>query len=111
MDLYYKSRKLQKVCESQRESDRVWGAECAKIVRRRLAQLAAAESLAVIETVPPARLHSLSGNRGGQFAVDARHPFRLVFEPWHDPVPALPDGGVDKAQITRIRILELEDYH
>ena len=111
MELHYKSKSLQKACENERESDRRWGSKCAHIVRRRLLQLAAAESLAVIETLPPARLHLLSGARAGQFAVDALQPFRLIFEPWHDPVPTLPDGGIDKARITAIRILGVEDYH
>jgi toxin HigB-1 len=111
MDLHFKSRKLEKACSVERESVRTWGAERSRVVRRRLAELAAAESLAVISTLPPARLHPLSGNHEGQFAVDVQHPFRLVFEPHHDEVARLADGGVDKAKITAIRILAVEDYH
>lgn len=111
MELNYKNRKLKAACESEKDANRLWGAQCARIVRRRLAQLAAADSLAVIETIPPARLHPLSGVRAGQFAVDARQPYRLIFEPWHDDVPLSPDGSVDKARITRVRILGVEDYH
>jgi proteic killer suppression protein len=110
MELHYKSRKLRKACTEERESDRLWGPECARIVRRRLVQLAAAENLAVIESVRPARLHPLSHRRDGQFAVDALLPLCLIFEPWHERVPTLPDGGVDKAKITAIHILGVEDY-
>lgn len=111
MDLYFKSRGLEKACSIERESVRTWGAERSRVVRRRLAELAAAESLAVIATLPPARLHPLAGNREGQFAVDVQHPFRLVFEPHLDEVPRLPEGGVDKGKVTAIRILAVEDYH
>ncbi|GLC27772.1 hypothetical protein rosag_42850 [Roseisolibacter agri] len=111
MELHFKSRKLEKSCSVERESVRMWGAERSRVVRRRLAELAAAESLAVISCLPPARLHPLSGDRDGQFAVDVQHPFRLVFEPYQDEIPCLADGGVDKAKITAIRILGVEDYH
>jgi proteic killer suppression protein len=111
MELQFKSRKLEKVCLSERDSVRTWGAKRARVVRRRLAQLAAAESLAVVSSLPPARLHPLVGDRDGHFAVDVMHPFRLVFEPYHEDVPRLADGGVDRAKITAIRILDVEDYH
>jgi len=113
MELRFKSRKVEKAASAERESVRLWGADRARVVRRRLAELTAAANLAVISTLPPARLHPLSGDRDGQLAVDALHPFRLVFEPYNDDdeIPRRADGGVDKAQITAIRILAVEDYH
>ena len=74
-------------------------------------ELRAADTLADISTLPPARCHQLSGDRAGQFAVDVRHPFRLIFEPAHDPVPRKEDGGIDLPRVTAIRILEVTDYH
>ena len=111
MELHFKSRKLEAACSSERESVRAWGEENARVVRRRLTQLAAAVNLAMIETVPPARLHPLSGNRKGQWAIDIKHPHRLILEPWHEDIPLLNDGGVDKARVTAIRILAVENYH
>ncbi len=89
----------------------MWGAENARKIRRRLAELKAAATLADMGRFPPARLHALKGNRKGQFAIDVKHPFRLLFEPAQDPVPLKDDGGVDLARITRIRVLSVEDYH
>jgi proteic killer suppression protein len=40
-----------------------------------------------------------------------KHPFRLIFEPYHDPIPIKEDGGIDLEQVTRIRVLSIEDYH
>ncbi len=74
-------------------------------------ELRAADTLADISMLPPARRHGLSGDRAGQFAVDVQHPFRLIFEPAHDPVPRKEDGGIDLARVTAIRILEVTDYH
>lgn len=109
MELLFKSRALGRACTEERESDRLWGAECARIVRLRLVQLAAAETLFAIAALHRARLRALSGPRDGQFAVDAIPPARLILEPWHDPVPTLGDGRVDKAQITAVRVLAVED--
>ena len=111
MKLHFKTRKLEKICNSKKESDRAWGERRAEVVRRRLFQLVSVENLGMIETIPPARLHPLKGDRQGQWAVDVVHPFRLVFEICDEPVPLLEDGGVDKSRVTEIRIVEVEDYH
>ena len=88
----------------------MWGQNARK-VRQRLVELLAADTLAVVARIPSARLHALKGERTGQFAVDVKHPFRLIFEPAHDPIPITDDGGVDLERITRIRVLSVEDYH
>ena len=111
MEIVFASRKLERACSSEREGDRVWGTENARKVRQRLAELSAAETLAVVAKFPPARLHGLKGNRKGQYAVDVKHPFRLIFDLVHDPIPQKDDGGVDLERITRIRVLSVEDYH
>jgi proteic killer suppression protein len=111
VEIFFASHKLEKASNREREGDRMWGPESARKVRRRLAELAAADSLAVVAKYPPARLHPLKGNRKGQFAVDVKHPFRLIFEPYHDPIPMKEDGGIDLEQVTRIRVLSIEDYH
>jgi hypothetical protein len=35
----------------------------------------------------------------------------LIFEPDHDPLPVLVTGGPDVLAITRIRIIEVTNYH
>jgi len=111
MDVEFGSRKLHRACNSERESNRKWGDQNGKKIRQRLAELAAAESLADIGMHPGARLHQLKGDREGQFAVDVKQPFRLVFEPAQDPVPLKDDGGIDLEKITRIRVVYIGDYH
>ena len=61
--------------------------------------------------MPPARMHELKSNRDEQFAVDLVHPYRLVFEPTHDPLPRKEDGGINLEQVTAIKIMEVVDYH
>lgn len=111
MEIEFSSAKLAKVCNSEKESIREWGDQNARKIRQRLAELYAAETLADVSKLPPLRCHELKGNRAGQFAVDAKHPYRLIFQPAHNPVPRSKDGGIDLKKVVRIRVLEVEDYH
>jgi proteic killer suppression protein len=111
MDLYFTDKRLEKACNSEKESVKKWGVDNAKKVRTRLTELRAAENLNQISFLPQARLHPLKGDRNGQFAVDVKQPYRLVFKPNHTPVPVKPDGGVDLLKVTDLLILDVEDYH
>lgn len=59
----------------------------------------------------PGRLHPLSGNRVGQYAVSVLEPFRLILEPADDPIPRTDDGAVDTDAVRSVRILEVTNYH
>jgi len=73
--------------------------------------LGAATCLAEVPAEKPDRRHELSHDRKGQFAVDITGNYRLVFEPNNNPIPLKKDGGLDLNRITKIKILEVEDYH
>ena len=77
----------------------------------RMAVLQGADDLSLVPNQKPVRRHQLSGDRDEQFAVDLVHPHRLVFEPDHDPIPRLEDGGIDLKAVTAIQMLEVVDYH
>lgn len=82
----------------------------AKRLRIRLDNLQAATCIEDLRHAP-GRLHELSGNRAGQFALDLEHPRRLVFVPQHNSFPLTSDGGLDWRQITAVEIIEITDYH
>ena len=82
-----------------------------RAIQNRLAVLKSAHYLSLVPTVRPERLHQLTGDRTGQFAVDLVHPRRLVFEPNHDLVPRKEDGGIDRNRVTAIVIIDVVDYH
>ncbi len=105
------SRKMAKVCNSEREMRAKLGANGAKRLQQRLAELQAVETLKDMERLPAARCHQLAGDRKGQLAVDLVHPRRLVFEPDHTPRPTKDDGGLDWSKVTRIVVVEIADYH
>lgn len=59
----------------------------------------------------PGRCHALTGDLRGQFALDLDGPYRLIFEPAHDPLPVDGNGALDWSRVTAIRILRIGDYH
>ena len=108
MDLLYKSPDLGRACTVHRESVRTWGERRAAVVRRRIVQMIAADNLAVLATLPP--LDILIGEQPDEFLIDALAPYRLVFAPWHDPIPRRMDGGLDLEQVTILRILGIKEH-
>ncbi|MBZ5536566.1 MAG: killer suppression protein HigA [Acidobacteriia bacterium] len=80
-------------------------------IRQRLLELAAADKLADVSRMPPARCHQLGGNLDEQFAVDISANERLVFRVDHDPIPRKADGGIDLSEVRAVIVLRIEDYH
>jgi proteic killer suppression protein len=111
MDILFETKKLEKECNDQKVLVRRYGSERAKLIRRRLDELRAAKTLSIMRSLPRPRCHELKGNRAGQLSVDLDHPYRLIFRPANDPLPTKPDGGLDWAQVIKIKILGVEDTH
>lgn len=111
MEIGFRTRGLERIFSSEREIRRAYGDVMAGVIRRRITLLIRADSLTEVSTLPPERRHSLSGRRQGQYAIDLAHPYRLIFEPNHNPIPRREDGGVDTDLVTSITIIEVVDYH
>ena len=110
MEIYFASNKLKKACSEFTAGNREWGIQNAQRIRQRLQELRAAENLADMVSLPPAGCHELGGKRAGQFAVDCKQPYRLIFRP-ADPISRRVDGGIDLKTVTTIVILGVVDYH
>ncbi|MDD3267677.1 MAG: hypothetical protein PHX14_00010, partial [Syntrophomonadaceae bacterium] len=81
----------------------------ARAIIKRLNEIQSAECIADLNHAPPTRCHLLEPHNRGIYAVDVEHPFRLVFQAiseYGDPV-----GNIDSAQVNRIKILEVTNYH
>lgn len=111
MDIAFRTGKLEKTFNSERELRKQYGERMAEKLKARLAVLKNARTLADVPSSPPDRRHPLRGEREGQYAVDLVHPRRLVFAPNHEPVPKRSDGGIALNRITAITIIEVVDYH
>jgi toxin HigB-1 len=110
VNIVFPSERMAAEFNSLKALSRSYGAEQARRILKRLDELLAADNLEVMRTLP-GRCHELKHDRAGQLAIDVRHPYRLIFEPANEPIPRKEDGGLDWSKVTRIRILEVEDYH
>jgi proteic killer suppression protein len=108
MEISFKTKQLQKLCEQSSLAQRKLGTQMAKKLSKRLADLKAAS---VVTDLIAGRPHPLEGNRAGQFALDLVQPQRLVFIADNQPIPIDEDGSIDWSQVTRVRIIEIGDYH
>ena len=111
MDIVFGSTKLEKELNDTSLLRRRHGARRAQLIRRRLDELYAADTLAVLRSLPAARCHELKGDRAGQLSVDLDHPYRLIFKPSNNPIPKKPDGGLDWTRVTVVMIIGVEDTH
>lgn len=111
MDISFRTKKLCKECNDYTKLVRKHGDQRAKLIRRRLDDIHDADTLHDLRRLPQARCHELRGDRKGQLALDLKHPFRLIIEPNHEPIPEKSDGGLDWKSVTAITILGVEDYH
>lgn len=111
MEILFARSKLRKTLTQEREMARAYGQRTAQKLKLRLAILDAAACLADVPIKPPDRCHQLRQDRDEQFAVDLVKGERLIFEVADDPIPRLDDGGIDRTRVTKIRVLEVGDYH
>ena len=111
MDIFFKTRKLARVCNSDRELRKRYGDRMAKTIAMRLAVLKHARTLSLVPTTPPERRHRLAGKRKEQYAVDLVHPHRLVFEPHRSSGAPADAAKGDAGGVTAITIIEIIDYH
>lgn len=114
MEIYFKDTKLEKIFETQKSFVKKYGATHYKKWDRLRAEILAGETLHESFWPPksrPHRCHELVGNLKGVLSFDLEHPYRLLAVPYHDPIPRLPDGGMDWSQITEIMIIGVENTH
>ncbi len=110
MEITFKNKKFEKICNSEKESVKAYGRNCARRLGARLDDLMAAANLGVLRALP-GRCHELKGDRKGQLSLDLEHPLRLIFEPANSDMKLKEDGGLDWNSVNAIKILGVEDTH
>lgn len=110
VDILFRSAKLQEEYNDLKKLTRQHGRRCADLIRRRLDDIEAAASLAVLRNLP-GRYHELTADRRGQLSVDLEHPYRLILEPANEPPALKADGGIDWEKTTAVRVVGVEDTH
>jgi len=110
LDIEFANDRLARDMNDDKRAGRKWGAVRASALRKRLDDMAAADTLADLRKTP-GRCEELVGNRAGTLSVRLDKNYRLIFAPANDPIPSRQDGGIDWSGVTRVRILEVVDYH
>lgn len=110
MRISFADTDLERQANDSKLIKRMQGEQRAKLLRRRLDSLHAADCLEDLRNAP-GRCHELRENRAGQLSIDLDGPYRLIFEPAEAPVPTKPDGGLDWKRITAIMIVEIANTH
>jgi plasmid maintenance system killer protein len=108
--ILFPAERQKRLLNEERQLTRRYGSANAKLIAQRLYDLMAAPTLKDMATLP-GRCEELCGDRKGQLSLRLQAGFRLIFEPAHEPVPVKPDGGLDWAAVTAVRVLEVVDYH
>lgn len=105
----YKARnsKLQKQLTDPRICARTFGTDTAKRIAARIDEIAAATTLNDVSRFPPSRLHALSGDKQGLFAVDVSANYRLLFAGFNSKH----EQTLDTAGIVAVVFVDVEDYH
>lgn len=113
MDIHFKTSKLQKRCEREREATKAWGKKDSQKLLRRLAQIEAVDTLADLSRVHGVRWHHLKTGRKGQLAIELRRSSgrRIVFKPYGSDEEYIQGSEIDPSRVTAIIILEVRDYH
>jgi proteic killer suppression protein len=111
MIIYFRTKRIQKLCSNSKEAHKKLGAKMANKLQQRMMELNAADTLQDISYLPPPRCHELAGDNRGLLSVDLEHPYRLLFIPATEPRPVKNDGGLDWAKVTEIEIIDITDTH
>ena len=111
MRIIFRTKKLQKLCETFKDASRRWGPECARRLVKRMNEMESSECLKTFKKLPAPRCHLLTCNRKGQYAADLIHPKRLVFMACDKDGNPIKDAELILGEIKDIIIIDIGDYH
>lgn len=109
IQISWANQRLERKCSSDRAGQRAFGSRWPRL-KIRVALLSDADCLADLRHTP-GNWHPLTADRAGQWSASVDGNHRLIFEPDHESLPYLSDGGLDTAQVTKVKIIEVADYH
>ena len=106
LELAFDSKALRDICERAHLATHVLGADGARLLRHRLADLQAASSPL---DLPIAQPRSVDEAPDPTMAMPLSHRHQLVFVSNHIATPLTAGGDVDWALVNRIKILRIEE--
>ena len=97
MQLDYATRDLERSCTDARRVQATYGANVAKKLKLRLAELTYVDEMADV-LAGPGRWEELTGDRAGQWSARLTANWRLIVEP-------------EQRDVITVIIVEIVDYH
>lgn len=110
MEIAFKNNKLEQKLNTDKGLAKNYGT-LAKKAKQRMTELKSAINLKVIADNKVLRLHPYKGDRKGEWSIDIQENWRICFEINQDPIPVLEDGGVCLIEVSKIKIVSVEDPH
>ncbi|MGB1206471.1 MAG: type II toxin-antitoxin system RelE/ParE family toxin [Chitinophagales bacterium] len=110
MEIFYKTKKLEKTLTNDAKMKKTYGT-LARHIRKRMKHLKASPNLATVKKIPQLKLHKLGGKRQDEWSINISENWVITFEVANNPIPILPNGSHDFEKITIIEIVFVGDYH
>ena len=110
MNITFADKKLERLANNDSRLVKKYGKLRAGKIKARLTQLRFATSLEDVRHLP-GNYHELTGTRKGQWACDLDQPYRMVFTPHENPIPANADGQFIWIEITGVEVIGIFNYH
>lgn len=110
MDVEFEDAAFGHVCNDFRALQERHGKQRAELIARRLVAMNEADCLEDLRHAP-GRLHELTGDRAGDFAVDLDHWCRLTLRPTRQPPPTKPDGEIDWSAVDAVTVTQVVDTY
>ena len=110
MEITFDDNKLKKLANDYRKCQKVMGPQRARLYNIRLGDLTKAKTLEDVRNLP-GNYHELKANRKGQWACDLDQPYRLIFEPYENPIPINTAGKYIWFEIKGVEIIGIINYH
>lgn len=104
MEIAFESQVLRSTCEHEDEAANELGPEVAEMLKRRLADIRAATSIADLVVGRPRIVVDVSGE---QLVVDLTKGYEIAFAPNHPKNPLSEAGGLDWSKVRRLRLLRI----
>ena len=108
MEIAFSTKSLRDTCESEEMSRQKFGPEVAEMLKRRLADLRAAD---FIEDMVLGNVREVPRSHGPAMCIDLIHGYRLVIRANHNQNPTLATGKVDWLAVSRVKIARIEKPH
>lgn len=106
MRIAFDTQSLRQLCEQEENANDALGAEEARKLMNRLADLSAAHT---VHELVAGRPHPVDG--ADEYAVNLGDTSRIIFCANHVTNPVLGNGAIDWSRVRRIRVLRIEGRH